>query len=49
MIAESRRRQDAVLAFVPLAEVNQLTAMASVETEVIGNNLRYAIVAVRAR
>jgi hypothetical protein len=49
VIEESRRRQDAVLAFVPLAEVNQLTGMASVETEVIGNNGRYAIVAVRAR
>jgi 4-amino-4-deoxy-L-arabinose transferase-like glycosyltransferase len=48
VIAESRRRKDFVLAFVPINQVRQLTGMASAQTEVIGNNGRYAIVAVRA-
>lgn len=47
IIEESRRRQESVLTFVPLAEVNQLTGMA-VQAEVIGNNGRYAIIAVNA-
>ena len=46
VIAESRRRRDFVLVFVPLKEVSQLTGMASAQTDVIGNNGRYAIVAV---
>lgn len=48
VIFESRRRQDAILVFVPLAEVSQLATEASAQTEVIGNNGRYALVAVRA-
>jgi len=47
VIAESQRRRDVVLVFVPLAEVSQLTGMASAQADVIGNNVRYAIVAVR--
>ncbi len=49
VIAESRRRNDAVLAFVPLAELERLTALTGAQTDVIGNNGRYAIVAVRAK
>ena len=49
LISESRKRGEVVLAFVPLQDVSQLTGMATAETEVIGNNGRYAIVAVRAR
>jgi 4-amino-4-deoxy-L-arabinose transferase-like glycosyltransferase len=47
VIGESKRRGEVVLAFVPLEEVSRLTGMASAQTEVIGNNGRYAIVAVR--
>ncbi len=46
---EARRRGDALLAFVPLEELKQLTSEASVQTEVIGDNNRYAIVAVRPK
>ena len=49
VIGESKRRGEAVLAFVPLEEVSRLTGMASAQTDVIGNNGRYAIVAVRGR
>ncbi len=49
VIDESRKRQDVLLTFVPIGEVSKLTGMASAQTEVIGNNVRYAIVAVRAR
>ncbi len=49
VVDESRKRGDAVLAFVPIERVSQLTGMATAQTEVIGNNGRYAIVAVRAR
>ena len=49
VIYESRQRKDAVLVFVPVEEVGKLTAVTSVQTEVLGNNIRYAIVAVRAR
>ena len=48
VMAESRRRRDSVLVFVPLEAVSQLTGIASAQTDVIGNNGRYAIVAVRA-
>jgi 4-amino-4-deoxy-L-arabinose transferase-like glycosyltransferase len=44
---ESQRRGDAILVFVPLEELSLLTEMASSHAEVIGNNRRYAIVAVR--
>ena len=49
LIDECRKRRDVLLAFVPLQEVDKLTGIASAQTEVIGNNGRYAIVAVRAR
>ena len=49
VIDESRKRGDVLLAFVPIWQVGQLTGMAAAQTEVIGNNGRYAIVAVRAR
>lgn len=49
VINECRKRKDVLLSFVPIGEVGQLTAMATAQTEVIGNNGRYAIVAVRAR
>jgi 4-amino-4-deoxy-L-arabinose transferase-like glycosyltransferase len=49
VIAESQRRADFVLAFVPLKGVSQLTGMSSAETDVIANNGRYAIVAVKSR
>jgi 4-amino-4-deoxy-L-arabinose transferase-like glycosyltransferase len=48
VVGESQRRRDFVLVFVPLNEVGQLTGMASAQTEVLGNNGRHAIVAVRA-
>jgi hypothetical protein len=49
VIDESRKRGDVLLAFVPVRELGQLTGMAAAQTEVIGSNARYAIVAVRAR
>lgn len=49
VIEESRKRQEVLLTFVPVKEVGQLTAFAPAETEVIGNNGRYAIVAVGVR
>jgi 4-amino-4-deoxy-L-arabinose transferase-like glycosyltransferase len=49
VIEESRRRKEVLLTFVPIGEVRQLTEMSSAQTEVIGDNVRYAIVAVRAR
>lgn len=49
IIDESRKRGAVLLAFVPLRQVERLTEMASAQTEVIGNNFRYALVAVRAR
>ena len=49
LIDECRKRGDALLAFVPIRNVSILTGMATAQTDVIGNNGRYAIVAVRAR
>jgi 4-amino-4-deoxy-L-arabinose transferase-like glycosyltransferase len=46
LIAESQRRAEVFLAFVPLGDVGQLTGLAPAQTDVIGNNGRYAIVAV---
>jgi 4-amino-4-deoxy-L-arabinose transferase-like glycosyltransferase len=46
-IGESQRRGDAVLVFVPLEELSQLTEIATAHADVIGDNRRYAIVAVR--
>jgi hypothetical protein len=47
MIDESRKRKQAVLAFVPLEELNDLTSVTSAKVDVIGNNGRYALIAVR--
>ncbi len=49
VIQESHLRQETVLVFVPLDDVGRLTGLASAQVDVIGNNGRYAIVAVRAR
>jgi 4-amino-4-deoxy-L-arabinose transferase-like glycosyltransferase len=49
VIDESVRRSETLLCFVPVGEVNLLTGVAEAQTEVIGNNSRYAVVAVRAR
>jgi 4-amino-4-deoxy-L-arabinose transferase-like glycosyltransferase len=49
VIEESRKRQEVILTFVPVEEVGQLTGLAPTETEVIGSNGRYALVAVRVR
>ncbi|MFN2516742.1 MAG: hypothetical protein ABR556_11070, partial [Pyrinomonadaceae bacterium] len=48
VIAESHRRKEVILTFVPLGEVSKLTEWESVRTDVIGNNGRFAIVAVWA-
>ena len=48
VIEECRKRNDVLLTFVPVGTIDQLTGKASAQTEVIGNNVRYAIVAVRA-
>jgi 4-amino-4-deoxy-L-arabinose transferase-like glycosyltransferase len=49
VIQESRRRGEAVLAFVPLEELERLEKTTEAKTEVIGDNGRYAIVAVSAQ
>ncbi|HLN97118.1 MAG TPA: hypothetical protein VK208_01420, partial [Pyrinomonadaceae bacterium] len=49
VIWESGQRRQSYLVFVPLEELNKLTEAAAVQTEVIGNNGRYAIVAVSPR
>jgi 4-amino-4-deoxy-L-arabinose transferase-like glycosyltransferase len=49
VIEESRTRKEALLTFVPVSEIRQWTEMSSAQTEVLGDNVRYAIVAVRAR
>jgi hypothetical protein len=49
LIEECRKRKEVLLAFVAVGEVNQLSEVLSVQTEVIGDNGRYAIVAVRPR
>ncbi len=48
VVHESHRRNEALLVFVPLEDVSKLTGLGSVEADVIGNNRRFAIVAVRA-
>jgi len=45
---ECRRREETLLTFVPVGEVNQFSEM-SAPAEVIGSNGRYAIVAVRGK
>ena len=49
VIAESLKRKQALLVFVPLKDVGYFTALQSAQTEVIGDNGRVAIVAVTAR
>ncbi|MDQ6652008.1 MAG: hypothetical protein M3Y84_04600, partial [Acidobacteriota bacterium] len=49
VIDESHRRNETILTFVPLKEVSKLTEFKSVKIDVIGDNGRVAIVAVRAR
>lgn len=49
VIDESARRSAVLLCFVPVGELNLLTGIDAAQTEVIGNNGRYAVVAVRAR
>jgi 4-amino-4-deoxy-L-arabinose transferase-like glycosyltransferase len=46
VVEESRRRQATVLAFVPLQDVNQFTQLTAVRIEVVGNNGKFALVAV---
>lgn len=48
VIEESHRRNEVILTFVPLREVSKLTDLKSVKTDVVGDNGRFAIVAVRA-
>jgi 4-amino-4-deoxy-L-arabinose transferase-like glycosyltransferase len=47
-IYESRIRGEVILTFVPLEDLGQLTGRPAVQADVIGNNGRFAIVAVRA-
>ena len=49
LVYEARRRGDAILAFVPIEDLKQLTSEKAAQIEVIGDNGRYAIVAVRAK
>ena len=49
VIYESQKRKDVILALVSLNEVDQLTNLESIQTDVIGNNGKVAIVAVRPR
>jgi 4-amino-4-deoxy-L-arabinose transferase-like glycosyltransferase len=49
VISESKRRRGTVLAFVPLKELAALTESGSVQTDVIGDNGKVALVAVTAR
>jgi 4-amino-4-deoxy-L-arabinose transferase-like glycosyltransferase len=49
VIGESQRRGEAVLVFVPLEELSNLTEMPAAHADVIGNNGRHAIVAVSER
>ena len=47
--APANARLGVVLCFVPLEYLSQLTAYPSIETEVIGDNTRAALIVVRAR
>jgi 4-amino-4-deoxy-L-arabinose transferase-like glycosyltransferase len=49
VIYECRQRKEVLLTFVPIEDVGSLTAVADVQAEVIADNTRYAIVAVRPR
>ena len=48
VIWESRRRQATLLAFVPVQEVSQFDQVTSARIDVVGNNGKVALVAVRA-
>jgi 4-amino-4-deoxy-L-arabinose transferase-like glycosyltransferase len=48
VIDESHRRHEVILTFVPLGEVSRLTDLKSARSEVIGDNGKFAIVAVQA-
>jgi len=48
VVDESHRRHEVILTFVPLREVSKLTELKLAKTDVIGDNGRFAIVAVRA-
>jgi hypothetical protein len=49
VVDAARRNGGVVLCFVPLEYESQLTSLPSVRTEVIGDNSRAALIAVRAR
>ncbi len=49
LVYDAGQRKETVLAFVPTEDVARLTAMTTAETVVIGDNSRYALVAVRAK
>jgi 4-amino-4-deoxy-L-arabinose transferase-like glycosyltransferase len=49
VVDAARRNGGVVLCFVPLEYESQLTSLPSVETEVIGDNTRAALIAVRLR
>ena len=46
IVSESRRRQATVLTLVPVRNVSQFTQLTSVPVDVVGNNGRFALVAV---
>jgi 4-amino-4-deoxy-L-arabinose transferase-like glycosyltransferase len=48
VIDESHRRHEVILTFVPLTEVSRLTDLKSARSDVIGDNGKFAIVAVQA-
>lgn len=49
LVYDAGRRKETVLAFVPVEDVAKLSAMSAAETVVIGNNERYALVAVKPK
>jgi 4-amino-4-deoxy-L-arabinose transferase-like glycosyltransferase len=49
LVYEAGQRKETVLAFVPTEDIAKLTAMPTAEIVVIGDNERYALVAVRAK
>ena len=50
VIAESKARKETLLVFVPLKDVERLTALVEfAQTDVIGNNGRMALVAVTSK
>lgn len=49
VIAEAQNRKNVFLVFVPLKELSRLTETVGLDTDVLGNNGRFAIVAVQRR